>query len=334
MNRIKIIGMVFLFFISINIFSQTEHVILWDVTYSMKGFNGNKIIPSDDVWEQTKEKIIQQIDNIKADGKSSIYILPFQNPADNPTGLDWKIVSDFNLIEKERLKEWVKDFVFDFSKIHKSTNVCKALDLAYEKISSFSTAEQIILALYSDGAQSDSSKLSGSEFDHVTCLNEQVNRFCDLCDKLERNRLYLLKLKNYTSNVDVNCKCIIKVSQLRSEYRAKPNKNDHLFLEKEMIGEHLFVFNDVFGERPDDLIVSAISNNPKINVRSKVVVKEDGSLVITFTSVTVDDNQKENATISFSGTSGKHVDITIESLSIEVENVKKSKIIIKEIKIK
>ncbi|MDG2311165.1 MAG: hypothetical protein P8L64_02120, partial [Flavobacteriales bacterium] len=182
MNKFKCIGAILLAFLSFNVFAQSEHIILWDVTYSMKGYDGFKIIPGNDIWDETKEKIIQQIENIQADGKTSIYIYPFQNPSDNPAGLDWKVSKNFNTIQKTQLIEWVRDFDFNFvSGPRKSTNVCEALNQAYVKIDSFSKFDQIILALYTDGEQSDKSKLVSCDYDKTTCLSDQVNRFCDLC---------------------------------------------------------------------------------------------------------------------------------------------------------
>jgi len=338
MNKFKCIGVILLVFLSFNVFAQTEHIILWDVTYSMKGCcdQSGKLVPADDIWYETKEKIIQQIDNIHADGKTSIYILPFQNPSDNPAKLDWRVSKDINAINKTQLKEWVRDFDIDFT-FNRSTNVCEALNIAYDKIDSFSDSEQIILALYTDGKQSHKSKLKYCAYDHDTCLRDQVNRFCNLCDTLDRNRFYILKLKNYTSGIIVNCSCVIETEIVDSPsfYRSKPHKSPKDFLEDNVVGKQLIVFDDVFGEMPVDLSVTAFSSNPNIIINENVNVNENGNLTIEFQKVVVGENQSEFTEISFEGTSkASSVKITIEPLDVRIENVKKSVITIEGITIR
>ena len=337
MNKFKCIGAILLAFLSINVFAQSEHIILWDVTYSMKGYDGFKIIPGNDIWDETKEKIIQQIENIQADGKTSIYIYPFQNPSDNPAGLDWKVSKNFNTIQKTQLIEWVRDFDFNFvSGPRKSTNVCEALNQAYVKIDSFSKFDQIILALYTDGKQSVKSKSKFLFYDHDTCLRDQVNRFCDLCDSLDKNRLYILKLKNYTSGITAKCSCVIEKGVVESFYRSIPHTSPKDFLEDNVVGKQLIVFDDVFGKIPDDLRVTAVSSNPNIVIHENVNVDDNGDLIIDFQKVTIGENEIEVAEISFTGTSaaGASYEITIEPFVVKIENVKKSRIKIEGITIR
>ena len=338
MNKIKYIGVILLvFFLSLNAFSQTEHIILWDVTYSMKGCCADgKVVTAESIWEETKDKIIQQIENISANGRTSIYILPFQNPSDNPAKLDWKVVSNINNVKKTELKKWVREFEFDFDGVKKrSTNVCEALNTAYDKIDSFSNSKQIILALYTDGMQTKKEELRNCEYDYRTCLNEQVGRFCDLCDELDRNRLYVLKLKDYTSNIKINCDCVIEVETPPiPTYRSKPHTSNQYFLEENIVGEKLIIFDDVLGNMPVDLLVTAVSSNPNIIINKNVNVNENGDFTIVFQKVTVGENQREFTKISFKGASDDNVEITIEPLSVEIENVMKSTVVIQEIKIK
>lgn len=337
MNKIKYIGVILLvFFLTLNVFSQTEHIILWDVTYSMQGCctDGN-VIADESIWEETKDKIIQQIENISANGRTSIYILPFQNPSDNPAKLDWKVVSNINNLKKTELKKWVREFEFDFTVDGKSTNVCEALNMAYDKIDSFLDSEQIVLALYTDGMQSPKKHLNNCEYDYRTCLNEQVGRFCDLCDELDRNRLYVLKLKDYRSNININCNCVIEVETPPiPTYRSKPHTSNQYFLEENIVGEQLIIFDDVLGDMPVDLLVTAVSSNSNIIINENVNVNENGDFTIVFQEVVLGENQSEFTEIYFIGTSDASVEITIEPLSVEIENVKKSVITIKEIIIK
>ena len=337
MNKFKCIGAILLAFLSFNVFAQSEHIILWDVTRSMNGWDGVKIVPAKDIWDETLEKIIQQIENIPADGKTSIYIYPFQNPSDNPAGLDWKVSKNFNTIQKTQLIEWVRDFDFDFkSGNQRSTNVCGALNKAYDKIDSFSNYEQIILALYTDGEQSDKSKLASCDYDKATCLRDQVNRFCDLCDTLDKNRLYILKLKNYASGITAKCSCVIEKPAVESFYRSIPHTSPKDFLEDNVVGKQLIVFDDVFGKMPDDLRVTAVSSNPNIVIHENVNVDDNGDLIIDFQKVTVGENKIEVAEISFTGTSaaGASYEITIEPFVVKIENVKKSRVEIEGITIR
>jgi hypothetical protein len=334
MNKFKCIGAILLAFLSFNVFAQSEHIILWDVTRSMKGFDGVKFVPEKDIWDETKEKIIQQIENIQADGKTSIYIYPFQNPSDNPAGLDWKVSKNFNTIQKTQLIEWVKGFDINF-KAQKSTNVCEALNKAYDKIDSFSNYEQIILALYTDGKQSDKSKLAPCDYDKATCLRDQVNRFCDLCDTLDKNRLYILKLKSYTSGITAKCSCVIEKDVVESFYRSIPHTSPKDFLEDNVVGKQLIVFDDVFGKMPDDLRVTAVSSNPNIVIHENVNVDDNGDLIIDFQKVTIGENEIEVAEISFTGTSAAaNNEITIEPFVVKIENVKKSSLKIEGITIR
>ena len=337
MNKFKCLGAILLAFLSFNVFAQSEHIILWDVTYSMKGYDGFKIIPNNDIWDETKEKIIQQIENIQADGKTSIYIYPFENPSDNPAGLDWKVSKNFNANQKTELIEWVRDFSFNHkSGPRKSTNVCEALNQAYIKIYSFSKFDQIILALYTDGEQSDKSKLVSCDYDKATCLRDQVNRFCNLCDTLDKNRLYILKLKNYTSGITAKCSCVIEKDVVESFYRSIPHTSPKEFLEDNVVGKQLIVFDDVFGKMPDDLIVTAVSSNPNIIIHENVNVDENGDLIIDFQKVKIGENEIEVAEISFTGTSAAATsyEITIEPLDVKIENVKKSSVKIEGITIR
>ena len=156
MKQIKVLVITFLLFFSLEIFAQKrDDLILWDVTYSMKGQTAIGIDPDMDIWEETKDLIIAQIGNMQPDGISAIHILPFQNPSDNPENLDWVIEEDINRPKIAKLQKWVEDFDFPFNQSGRSTNLCGALELAMQKITSLrERSDEIILAVYSDGGQS------------------------------------------------------------------------------------------------------------------------------------------------------------------------------------
>ena len=114
-------------------------------------------------------------------------------------------------------------------------------------------------------------------------------------------------------------------------YRSKPHTSNQYFLEENIVGEQLIIFDDVLGDMPVDLLVTAVSSNSNIIINENINVNENGDFTIVFQEVVVGENQSEFTEISFKGTSNASVEITIEPLSVEIENVKKSVITIKKI---
>ena len=344
MNKIKALGLVIVFFFSLQCLAQKRDVlILWDVTYSMKGSTANGIDPAKDIWAETKELIIAQIGNMESNGISTIHILPFQNPSDNPENLDWKVERNINHDKKDKLQKWVKDFDFPFNTSGRSTNLCGALELAMEKIASLQgQSDEIILAVYSDGGQSDASYLKGCSFDAATCVNEKVSQFCEkLCPVLSGNRFYFLKLKNYNSNIISNCHCLQDIHlgdqdgiKLQRLFTTRPSPSVKRLFLREAIQTHTINFIQVLGERPKDLRVSALSNNSNISISNTVDIDSDGNFLIEILSANVPEGASEETKINFEGLSNNNVDVTIEPLNIIIVNEQKSKVVIKGIKIK
>jgi len=347
MNKIKALGLVIVFFFSLQCFAQKRDVlILWDVTYSMKGQTTTGIDSDLDIWDETKELIIAQIENLPSDGISTIHILPFQNPSDNPTGLDWEIEENINDAKKVRLQRWVKDFEFPFNTHGRSTNLCGAIDLAMDKVTSLNiqssngttTYAELIFALYSDGAQSPASYLEGVAFNHETCLQDRIDRFCtELCPVLSGNRMYILKLKSYNSNINRDCECVIIEDTpplLTPKFRMAPSPRVKKLLYQEAIRTHIVNVTSTFGIRPADLSVRAVSSNPNISVSNIVDIDSEGNFIIEILTVNVSEGASEETKINFEGLSNNNVDVTIEPLNIIIINEKKSKVVIKGIKIK
>ena len=65
MNKFKCIGAILLAFLTFNVFAQSEHIILWDVTRSMTGYKAGKIVPAENIWDKTVEKIIVDAVNME-----------------------------------------------------------------------------------------------------------------------------------------------------------------------------------------------------------------------------------------------------------------------------
>jgi len=344
MNKIKVLGIIIVFFFSLQCLAQKRDVlILWDVTYSMKGSTANGIDPAKDIWAETKELIIAQIGNMESNGISTIHILPFQNPSDNPENLDWKVERNINHDKKDKLQKWVKDFDFPFNTSGRSTNLCGALELAMEKIASLQgQSDEIILAVYSDGGQSDASYLKGCSFDAATCVNEKVSQFCEkLCPVLSGNRFYFLKLKNYNSNIISDCHCLQDIHlgdqdgiKLQRLFSTRPSPGVKRLFLRESIQTHPINFINVLGEKPKDLRVTASSNNSNITVSNTVDIDSDGNFIIEILTANVSEGASEETKINFEGLSNNNVDVTIEPLNIIIINEQKSKVVIKGITIK
>ena len=345
-NDLKFLYLIIIIFSSLQCFSQKRDVlILWDVTYSMKGQTAAGIDSDLDIWDETKELIIAQIDNMVSDGISTIHILPFQNPSDNPIGLDWEVEENINDLKKSRLQKWVKDFEFPFNTHGRSTNLCGAIDLAMDKITSLNIQSsnsstpysEIIFALYSDGAQSSAGSLKGVDFNYQTCLQDRIDRFCiELCPILSGNRMYILKLKSYNSNMEENCDCVIVEDTpplLTPKFRMGPSPKIKKLLFKEAINTHTINVRSTFGSRPLDLSVKAVSNNTNISINEIVNIDSDGNFIIEILTANVPSGGVEEATINFNGNSTNELDITIEPIDIIIVNEKKSKVTIKGIKI-
>ena len=332
MNKIRILVLIVAVFFSFQAFAQKRDVvILWDVTESMRGGSANTI--EEDIWDQTKKQIIAQINNMIENGISTVHILPFQNPFDNPMGLKWEEVENIDKKKKQQLIKWVTDFDVDPTKA-RSTNLCGALQKAFEKINSFSgNYDEIILALYSDGKQSEPYELHGGHnFDASTCFDDKVRKFCsDFCPPSSENRFYILKLKDYDSNIETECECIDESDSFKDalSFRLKPSISRKELLYADVVGSHPIKFTKVFGIQPKDLKVTASSTNPNITIASDVSVEPDGNFVIKILSASVSEGNSESAKIEFKGTSNDDsIRITIEPLDILVINKKMSKVII------
>jgi hypothetical protein len=206
-----------LFFITGTAQSQiTDYTILWDVTWSMKGStvwdNTSKTFTLDpelDIWDETKDLIIETINNIPTDGTSNVLIYPFDNPGANKFKLEYKQIDGLDEDERDQLIEWVR--VFDGPPMHlfSNTNVCLALDNVYEMNSMASKACRVNqnLYLFTDGKQN----VAG--YNSETCVDDFMAKFCDdLCDCPNDNKLFNFILKAYKGSGSPICKCVIVVN--------------------------------------------------------------------------------------------------------------------------
>ena len=205
-----------LFFITGSAQSQiTDYTILWDVTWSMKGacrWNAGPktftICDSLNIWDETKDLIIETIMNIPTDGTSNVLIYPFDNPDASKFKLEYNQFDGLDEDERDQLIEWVRAFDGPPMKYFSNTNVCLALDNVYEMNSMVSKACKVNqnLYLFTDGKQN----VAG--YNPETCVYDFMAKFCDdLCDCPYENKLFNFILKAYKGSGNPVCKCIVVV---------------------------------------------------------------------------------------------------------------------------
>ena len=159
---------------------------------------------------------------------------------------------------------------------------------------------------------------------------------------LSGNRFYFLKLKNYDTNIVADCDCLEDIHlgdyqgvKLQSLFSTRPSPNVKKLFLREAIQTHPINFITVFGNKPKDLAVTASSDNSNITVSSSVDLDSDGNFIIEILSANVPEGVTERAKISFQGlSSNNEYKITIDPLDIVIINEIKSKVVIKEIRVK
>ena len=149
---------------SLTVSAQTNNVIiLWDVTWSMKGLTGTNPVTGEaiidstkDIWKPTKNTIIETIEKLPLDGSYNVKIIPFEDP-NNITGFPHEIkdIRSLDSIELLDLIDWVRKYDGSPFPLRKGTNVCQALENVFSSIGNqqnYKVYNQILLL--SDGGQS------------------------------------------------------------------------------------------------------------------------------------------------------------------------------------
>ena len=325
-----------LFFITGSAQSQiTDYTILWDVTWSMKGStvwdNTSKTFTLDpdlDIWDETKDLIIETINNIPTDGTSNVLIYPFDNPGANKFKLEYKQIDGLDEDERDQLIEWVR--VFDGPPMHlfSNTNVCLALDNVYEMNSMASKACKVNqnLYLFSDGKQN----VAG--YNPKTCVDDFMAKFCDnLCKCNDKSKMIIFKLKAYNGNDKPVCKCTLIIdSTIEDEQECKVLKPVILepLITKVSKGNEFIKspklevkFQSLSASLPDDFEFFIDSNNINLVIKQYTFDAKTNVLSVEFKKPTIQEGYSIDVVFNLYGTTvDKCYDIQIAPFSLHIVN--------------
>jgi len=153
---------------------KSNHIFIWDVTLSMKGYNN-----SPNIYDEVVEVMVRTLTNIEADG-SSIYIIPFQD----------KLLQTNVQIANEAGKQAAIDFVNNFNNEEITyTNICVAWEKAIQLIDN---RNKNFLYLFTDGEQSDLTKQNPA-YDK-NCLNKIIDQYCALINNTQNAYTFYISL--------------------------------------------------------------------------------------------------------------------------------------------
>jgi len=153
---------------------KSNHIFIWDVTLSMKGYND-----SPNIYDDVVDVMVRTLNNIEADG-SSIYIIPFQD----------KVLQTNVQVANEAGKQAAIDFVKNFNNEEVTyTNICVAWEKAIQLIDN---RNKNFLYLFTDGEQSD---LSGKNPSYnKNCLNKIIDQYCALINNTQNAYTFYISL--------------------------------------------------------------------------------------------------------------------------------------------
>lgn len=156
---------------------KNNHIYIWDVTLSMKGYNG-----APNIYDDVANVMIKSLGNIEEDG-SDIFIIPFQD----------KVLQTYRQKATASGKQAAIDFVKGFKNENITyTNIC----IAWEKaITLLNNNEKNIVYLLTDGEQSD---LGGKGYPK-TCLNKVIDQYCALANNTENSYTFYISMTDKLS---------------------------------------------------------------------------------------------------------------------------------------
>jgi hypothetical protein len=336
MNKIKAFGLVIAFFFSLQCFAQTEYVILWDVTWSMKGTvgfkpNGDTIYNANkDIWDETKLLLKDVIREIPLNGQSNVKIIPFQNPARKE--YTPVVRKTLNMSEQQELLDFVDQFDNGHFSEAKGTNICKAISDVY---AGMTDQNNTTLLIFSDGEQSLGTSYSQD------CLKDMKSKFCDWCNLTERKKMYIYELKTLntaTGRLDEPCECVIttyptdcKMTIFSTLTPVNPNR----LLSYENAHELVVSFNNQTQLPPVDFKIRVSSSNNRINILNQDYIYSNQSITIPLSDLDIEEGNTESTTLSFEGLTGEPCySFTISPVKLSVIREELSKLNIKEIIVK
>jgi len=153
---------------------KSNHIFIWDVTLSMKGYNN-----SPNIYNEVVEVMVHTLTNIEADG-SSIYIIPFQD----------KVLQTNVQIANEAGKQAAINFVKNFNNEAVTyTNICVAWEKAIQLIDN---RNKNFIYLFTDGEQSDLSNKNQAY--GKNCLNKIIDQYCALVNNTQNAYTFYISL--------------------------------------------------------------------------------------------------------------------------------------------
>lgn len=142
-------------------FKETKIIYLWDVTLSMKGYNG-----APDIYDKVKDALVQSIDGIE-DESSTITVVPFQD----------KIVDTWSFPASKTGKKQLIDKINSLNNNNiTNTNICQAWDYCVEKL--IEQHKSNFICLLTDGT------------DNVLGVDELCKRIIAWCNSAKSNNAY------------------------------------------------------------------------------------------------------------------------------------------------
>ena len=336
MNKFKISFFTLLFCLSLNVFPQTEYIILWDVTWSMKGTvdftpNGDTIYNADkDIWDETKLLLKDVIREIPLNGKSIVRIIPFQDP--DRKVYPPEVRKTLNMSDQQELLDFVDQFDTDIVLDANGTNICKAINDVY---AGMTDQNNTTLLIFSDGEQS-----SGTSYSQ-DCLKDMKNKFCDWCNLTERKKMYIYELKALnpaTGRLDDPCDCIVTTypSDCKMTIFSTLNPiNSNRLLSYENANELVISFNNQTQLPPADFKIRVNSSNNKINIPNQDHIYSNQSITLPLSDLDIEEGNTESTTLSFEGlTEEPCYSFTILPVNLSIIREELSKLKIKEIIVK
>lgn len=323
---------VFVFFaFCLNIYGQTNYVaILWDVTWSMQDCrvcagdcDSNKTREEcgeynvkDDIWLETKEGLINIINNQDLNGSVMLDVIPF-DVNDNP--YVGKSFSSFNSNDKKEVIEWINSFELDENRITR-TDVCGALETVYRKMQN-KNAVTNQLYLLTDGDQT----AVGYNND---CLCEKVQTFCQSFCETDVNKLLILELKTLSTKCDfTSCGCVDKVSVKCPDkfgYSLTPSPSN---IEKTITSNSeikiVINFQEGLDEQPQGFNLSPNAESDKISIANYSFDSNENQIEIILKTDAIQSGQQENFKINFNGVSSDNCydgNISIGDVDITIIN--------------
>lgn len=159
---------------SAQISKKNNHIFIWDVTLSMKGYND-----SPDIYKDVVEVMVNTLADIEEDG-SDIYIIPFQDA----------VLETYTQKATATGKQNAIDYVKNFNNENVTyTNICIAWEKAMDLLDS---QNKNFLYLLTDGEQSD---LSNKDARYgKACLNKVIDQYCALINNTQNAHTFYISL--------------------------------------------------------------------------------------------------------------------------------------------